>query len=188
MRAHACLKQAAVRLGIGGSIKNIATRSQSQAAHGDRGGCRGGGRQAVQAGFGRRGTDRQRDRCCDEASAADEKQPELASTGLSAFAIAATGFTARKFESRELAADLGLIIRRHGIRPEAATLKVCSTQTGQSWRRTVSRREERATVMAEALDKIRAGLIGESEPLRTMRRAGYLRPALKAKVDTYAIR
>ena len=72
---------------------------------------------------------------------------------------AATGSS--KFESRELAADLGLIIRGMGF-TEAATLGM-STQMVEL---AADMSSAKNVPLALALDKIRAGLIGESEPLR----------------------
>ena len=89
---------------------------------------------------------------------------------------AATGSS--KFESRELAADLGLIIRGMGF-TEAATLGM-STQMVEL---AADMSSAKNVPLAEALDKIRAGLIGESEPLRTM---GVLLSEARVKSEAYA--
>ena len=89
---------------------------------------------------------------------------------------AATGSS--KFESRELAADLGLIIRGMGF-TEAATLGM-STQMVEL---AADMSSAKNVPLAEALDKIRAGLIGESEPLRTM---GVLLSEARVKEVAYA--
>ena len=83
-----------------------------------------------------------------------------------------------KFESRELAADLGLIIRGMGF-TEAATLGM-STQMVEL---AADMSSAKNVPLAEALDKIRAGLIGESEPLRTM---GVLLSEARVKSEAYA--
>ena len=88
---------------------------------------------------------------------------------------AATGSS--KFESIELVSDLGLIVKGMGFTEEASL--------GMS-----SRMVELAADMASAknvpldvaLDKIRAGLIGESEPLRTM---GVLLSEARVKQEAY---
>ena len=89
---------------------------------------------------------------------------------------AATGSS--KFESRELAADLGLIIRGMGF-TEEATLGM-STQMVEL---AADMSSAKNVPLAEALDKIRAGLIGESEPLRTM---GVLLSAARVEQEAYA--
>ena len=89
---------------------------------------------------------------------------------------AATGSS--KFESRELAADLGLIIRGMGF-TEEATLGM-STQMVEL---AADMSSAKNVPLAEALDKIRAGLIGESEPLRTM---GVLLSEARVKSEAYA--
>ena len=83
-----------------------------------------------------------------------------------------------KFESRELAADLGLIIRGMGF-TEEATLGM-STQMVEL---AADMSSAKNVPLAEALDKIRAGLIGESEPLRTM---GVLLSEARVKEEAYA--
>ena len=83
-----------------------------------------------------------------------------------------------RFESVELVSDLGLIVKGMGFTEEASL--------GMS-----SRMVELAADMASAknvpldvaLDKIRAGLIGESEPLRTM---GVLLSEARVKEEAYA--
>ena len=92
-----------------------------------------------------------------------------------AFAVA-TGSS--KFESRELAADLGLIIRGMGF-AEEATLGM-STQMVEL---AADMSSAKNVPLALALDKIRAGLIGESEPLRTM---GVLLSEARVKQVAYA--
>ena len=83
-----------------------------------------------------------------------------------------------RFESVELVSDLGLIVKGMGFTEEASL--------GMS-----SRMVELAADMSSAknvpldvaLDKIRAGLIGESEPLRTM---GVLLSEARVKQEAYA--
>ena len=83
-----------------------------------------------------------------------------------------------RFESVELVSDLGLIVKGMGFTEEASL--------GMS-----SRMVELAADMASAknvpldvaLDKIRAGLIGESEPLRTM---GVLLSEARVKQEAYS--
>ena len=83
-----------------------------------------------------------------------------------------------RFESVELVSDLGLIVKGMGFTEKASL--------GMS-----SRMVELAADMASAknvpldvaLDKIRAGLIGESEPLRTM---GVLLSEARVKQEAYA--
>ena len=83
-----------------------------------------------------------------------------------------------RFESIELVSDLGLIVKGMGFTEEASL--------GMS-----SRMVELAADMASAknvpldvaLDKIRAGLIGESEPLRTM---GVLLSEARVKQEAYS--
>ena len=94
----------------------------------------------------------------------------------------ATSFAAStgssRFEATELVSDLGLIVKGMGFTEEASL--------GMS-----SRMVELAADMASAknvpldvaLDKIRAGLIGESEPLRTM---GVLLSEARVKQEAYA--
>ena len=89
---------------------------------------------------------------------------------------AATGSS--KFESRELAADLGLIIRGMGF-TEQATFDM-STQMVEL---AADMSSAKNVPLALALDKIRAGLIGESEPLRTM---GVLLSEARVKQVAYA--
>ena len=89
---------------------------------------------------------------------------------------AATGSS--KFESRELAADLGLIIRGMGF-TEQATFDM-STQMVEL---AADMSSAKNVPLALALDKIRAGLIGESEPLRTM---GVLLNEARVKEEAYA--
>ena len=83
-----------------------------------------------------------------------------------------------KFESRELAADLGLVIRGMGF-TEQATLGMSTKMVELA----ADMSSAKNVPLAEALDKIRAGLIGESEPLRTM---GVLLSEARVKEEAYA--
>ena len=90
----------------------------------------------------------------------------------------ATSTGSSRFEATELVSDLGLIVKGMGFTEKASL--------GMS-----SRMVELAADMASAknvpldvaLDKIRAGLIGESEPLRTM---GVLLSEARVKEEAYA--
>lgn len=89
---------------------------------------------------------------------------------------AATGTS--KFEAREFASDLGLMIRGMGFGEKAAlnmSTRMVALAADMSSAKNVP--------LPEALEKIRAGLVGESEPLRVM---GVLLSAARVKEVAYA--
>ena len=83
-----------------------------------------------------------------------------------------------KFESRGLAGDLGLVIKGMGF-TEQATFDMSTRMVELAG----DMGSAKDVPLAEALDKIRAGLIGESEPLRTM---GVLLSEARVKEEAYA--
>ena len=83
-----------------------------------------------------------------------------------------------RFESVELVSDLGLVVKGMGF-TEKASLGMSSRMVELA----ADMSSAKNVPLAEALDKIRAGLIGESEPLRTM---GVLLSEARVKQEAYA--
>ena len=82
-----------------------------------------------------------------------------------------------RFESIELVSDLGLIVKGMGF-TEKASLGMSSRMVELA----ADMASAKNVPLAVALDKIRAGLIGESEPLRTM---GVLLSEARVKQEAY---
>ena len=83
-----------------------------------------------------------------------------------------------RFESIELVSDLGLIVKGMGF-TEEASLKMSSRMVELA----ADMASAKNVPLDVALEKIRAGLIGESEPLRTM---GVLLSEARVKEEAYA--
>ena len=103
------------------------------------------------------------------------KMKLAAETWAASFA-ASTGSS--RFEATELVSDLGLIVKGMGF-TEEASLKMSSRMVELA----ADMASAKNVPLDVALEKIRAGLIGESEPLRTM---GVLLSEARVKQEAYA--